>query len=141
WEKMRRHPEEGARLVTELTGRPDLAPLVAAHHERYDGRGYPRGLAGQEIPIEARIIAVCDAWAAMRVDRPYAPARTEQEAREQLTIGRGSQFDPTVVDAFLTLIDEGLLEGPARQARSVSALGADPAPSAMEEQNDGSALS
>jgi diguanylate cyclase (GGDEF)-like protein len=116
WEQMRRHPEEGARLVTELTGRPDLAPLVAAHHERYDGRGYPHGLAGQAIPIEARIITVCDAWAAMRVDRPYARARTELEAREELITGRGHQFDPVVVDAFLILLDDDQLEGPARHA-------------------------
>ena len=69
---MRHHPAEGARIIVELTDRPDLAPAVAAHHERYDGKGYPLGLAGRDIPLEARVIAVCDAWAAMRVNRPYS---------------------------------------------------------------------
>ncbi|HEX6499150.1 MAG TPA: diguanylate cyclase [Micromonosporaceae bacterium] len=107
WEQMRRHPQESARLLTEIGDRPDLAPLVAAHHERYDGTGYPEGLAGDDIPIEARIIAVCDAWSAMRTNRPYSPALTECEAREQLERSRGSRFDPNVVDAFLALVDEG----------------------------------
>jgi len=114
WERMRDHPAEGARIIIEYTDRPDLAPVVAAHHERYDGTGYPLGLAGQDIPLEARIIAVCDAWAAMRVDRPYSLALTDEQAREQLVNGRGSQFDPVVVDAFLTLVDEGAIEAPAR---------------------------
>ena len=60
--------------------------------------------------LEARIIAVCDAWAAMRVNRPYSRALTDDQAREQLVKGRGSQFDPTVVDAFLSLLDEGAIE-------------------------------
>ena len=111
---MRDHPAEGARIIIEYTDRPDLAPVVAAHHERYDGTGYPLGLAGQDIPLEARIIAVCDAWAAMRVNRPYSLALTDEQAREQLVNGRGSQFDPVVVDAFLTLVDEGAIEAPAR---------------------------
>jgi diguanylate cyclase (GGDEF)-like protein len=128
WAVMRRHPEEGARIVTELMDRPDLAPLVAAHHEWYDGSGYPRGLAGQDIPIEARIIAVCDAWATMLVNRPYARARSGDEARAQLILGRGSQFDPVVVDTFLSLVDEGVIEGPARQANM---RGADRAPGGL----------
>ncbi|MEU7826249.1 HD domain-containing phosphohydrolase [Catellatospora sp. NPDC049133] len=113
WAEMRRHPEEGARLLAQLADRPDLAPLVAAHHERYDGGGYPCGLAGAEIPIEARIISVCDAWATMRVDRPYARALGVTQAREELESGRGTQFDPAVVDAFLHLAEEGVIDGPA----------------------------
>ena len=112
WMQMRHHPAEGARIVAELTDRPDLAPAVAAHHERYDGTGYPLGLAGHDISLEARIIAVCDAWAAMRVNRPYSQALTDEQAREQLVKGRGSQFDPVVVDAFLALLDEGAIEAP-----------------------------
>ncbi|BCJ75079.1 hypothetical protein CS0771_46230 [Catellatospora sp. IY07-71] len=113
WEEMRRHPDEGARLIVELADRPDLAPLVAAHHERYDGAGYPRGLTGADIPIEARIISVCDAWATMRVDRPYARALGVTQAREELKSGRGTQFDPAAVDAFLDLVDEGAIDEPA----------------------------
>jgi two-component system, cell cycle response regulator len=114
WAQMRNHPAEGARIIVEFTDRPDLAPIVAAHHERYDGKGYPLGIAGQDIPLEARIIAVCDAWAAMRVNRPYSRALTDERAREQLVRGRGSQFDPVVVDTFLALLDEGAMEEPAR---------------------------
>jgi len=109
WAQLQRHPAESARLLTELGQRPDLAAVVAAHHERFDGSGYPLGLAGQEIPIEARIVAVADAWAAMLADRPYASARTVAAAREQIEQGRGSQFDPAVADAFLALVDEGLI--------------------------------
>ncbi|GAA2357212.1 hypothetical protein Cme02nite_50770 [Catellatospora methionotrophica] len=112
WVQMRRHPDEGARLLVEMN-RPDLAPLVAAHHERYDGNGYPRGLAGADIPVEARIIAVCDAWATMRVDRRYARALGVGEARKELEAGRGTQFDPRAVDAFLGLADEGAIDEPA----------------------------
>jgi HD-GYP domain-containing protein (c-di-GMP phosphodiesterase class II) len=114
WRQMRDHPTAGARIIVDFTDRPDLAPVVAAHHERYDGTGYPLGLAGHAIPVEARIIAVCDAWAAMRVNRPYSHELTDEQAREQLVNGRGSQFDPVVVDAFLTLLDEGAIEAPAR---------------------------
>ncbi|SDZ32791.1 diguanylate cyclase (GGDEF) domain-containing protein [Micromonospora pattaloongensis] len=130
WQELRRHPDEGARLLIEFGGRPDLAPLVAAHHERYDGRGYPRGLAGAEIPIEARIIAVCDSWAAMRSHRAYSRGLTVAEARLQIERGRGGQFDPEVADAFLSLVDEGAIDElaplaplpPRRPERPASAL-------------------
>ena len=120
WDQIHRHPEEGARLITQLGHRQDLAPLIAAHHERYDGTGYPHGLVGADIPIEARIIAVCDAWAAMRANRAYSPVLTTSEARNELARGRGTQFDPVVVDAFLALLDEGAIDEPAplrRRAR------------------------
>ncbi|BCB90181.1 bifunctional diguanylate cyclase/phosphohydrolase [Phytohabitans suffuscus] len=110
WEVLRRHPQEGARLLTELSDRADLAPLVGAHHERYDGTGYPARLRGDAIPVEARIIAVCDSWAAMRADRAYAAALTEDQARQQIERGRGTQFDPEVADAFLALVDEGAID-------------------------------
>jgi two-component system, cell cycle response regulator len=118
WEVLRRHPREGARLLTELSDRADLAPLVGAHHERYDGTGYPARIRGENIPIEARIIAVCDSWAAMRADRAYASALTEEEARRQIERGRGTQFDPEVADAFLALVDEGAIDdlAPLRHA-------------------------
>ncbi|HEX6871879.1 MAG TPA: diguanylate cyclase, partial [Micromonosporaceae bacterium] len=121
WEQLRRHPDESARLVVELGDRPDLADLVAAHHERYDGGGYPRGLVGEEIPLPARIITVCDAWAAMRTGRAYAPAVSAAEARARMLAGCGTQFDPVVVEAFLDLLDRGFIDnlaplpGPGRR--------------------------
>lgn len=122
WSVLRRHPQEGARLLTELSDRADLAPLVGAHHERYDGTGYPAGLRGEDIPMEARIIAVCDSWAAMRADRAYASALSEQEARRQIERGRGTQFDPAVADAFLALLDEGAIDelAPLRHAETAT---------------------
>jgi HD-GYP domain-containing protein (c-di-GMP phosphodiesterase class II) len=74
-----------------------IAEIIRQHHERYDGRGYPAKLVGSDILIEARILAVCDSWAATRSDRPYQAARSEDQAREQLRLGRGTQFDPDVV--------------------------------------------
>jgi two-component system cell cycle response regulator len=134
WAQLRRHPDESARILTGLGQRPDLAAIAVAHHERYDGTGYPRGLAGSRIPVEARIVAVADAWAAMRADRPYAKALTEAQARQQITQGRGSQFDPVVADAFLGLVAEGVIDelaflrhstlGSSAQDRAVARTGA-----------------
>lgn len=113
WGALRCHPEEGARLLRGVGGHAALAPLVAAHHERWDGLGYPEGIKGEDIPLGARIIAVCDSWAAMRVDRPYAPALDTRAARDEIERARGSQFDPIVVDAFLALLDQDLIDDPA----------------------------
>ncbi|WP_203718513.1 bifunctional diguanylate cyclase/phosphohydrolase [Asanoa siamensis] len=118
WEDLRRHPDESARLLTELGGRPDLAAVAAAHHEWFDGTGYPRGLAGAQIPIEARVIAVTDAWAAMLADRPFAPTLTVDEARVEIERGRGTQFDPAVADAFLALVTAGMIGALAEPARA-----------------------
>ncbi|WP_212830100.1 diguanylate cyclase [Catellatospora sp. TT07R-123] len=106
-------PEGAAHLVAELSHRPDLAPLIAAHHEHHDGSGYPCGLAGRDIPIGARIIAVCHAWADAR-----GPALSTGEARLMLATGRGTRFDPAVLDAFLSLVDEGAITGPEPRRRS-----------------------
>jgi diguanylate cyclase (GGDEF)-like protein len=109
WELIRRHPEDGYRMVVTVPGLADVAEVVRQHHERYDGTGYPHGLAGESIRVEARIVAVCDAWAAMLADRPYHVARTEDEARAELSRCRGSQLDPDIVDAFLELHGAGRL--------------------------------
>ncbi|HEX8628446.1 MAG TPA: diguanylate cyclase [Catenuloplanes sp.] len=111
WDQLRCHCEEGGRLLRDL-GHSDLAPLVEAHHERYDGSGYPHGMAGRTIPFESRIIAVCDSWAAMRVNRAYATAKTVAEARREIEKGRGTQFDPEIADAFLALVNAGLIDEP-----------------------------
>jgi diguanylate cyclase (GGDEF)-like protein len=105
WAHMRRHPEIGARILSgaELA---DVRGWVLAHHERPDGRGYPAGLGAGEIPLEARILAVADAYEAMTSDRPYRAALDEPVAREQLRAGAGSQFDEGVVGVFLRLLEE-----------------------------------
>src|SRR6266540_1326881 len=107
WVVLRRHPVQGARLVGLADGLHQVAAIVRQHHERFDGRGYPDGRSGEEIRIEARVVAVCDAWAAMRSNRPYDDARPAGSAREQLSAASGSQFDPTVVAAFLELEQAG----------------------------------
>ena len=104
WEVMRTHSAVGADIVHRIPALRQVAPAVRHHHERYSGDGYPDGLAGQAIPIEARIIAAADAYAAMTADRPYSPARTTQEATAELRRSAGSHFDPAVVDALLAVL-------------------------------------
>ena len=98
---MLRHPELGASLVGEMAWLRAARELILAHHERYDGAGYPRGLAGPAIPLAARIFAVADAFDALTADRPYHDALSWQEAAEIVASGRATQFDPDVADAFL----------------------------------------
>jgi diguanylate cyclase (GGDEF)-like protein len=104
WKEIRRHPEIGAQIL-EHAGLPDIARWVIAHHERIDGRGYPRGIAGEQIPVEARILAVADAYEAMTADRPYRAGMPAASAREELVRCAGSQFDTRVVDAFLSALE------------------------------------
>jgi diguanylate cyclase (GGDEF)-like protein len=106
WELVREHPEHGARLVALVPEFRDVAPLICDHHERPDGTGYPAGKCGDEIALEAAIVSVCDAWAAMRTPRAYRPAHTREYARGELERCRGTQFDAGVVDAFLTIEEE-----------------------------------
>jgi diguanylate cyclase (GGDEF)-like protein/putative nucleotidyltransferase with HDIG domain len=103
WEEMRRHPEIGARILRGAN-LDDIGEWVLAHHERPDGHGYPNGLAGVDIPLEARILAVADAYEAMTSDRVYRPAMSPQAARDELRRCSGSQFDSRVVEAFLELL-------------------------------------
>jgi two-component system cell cycle response regulator len=102
WAFVRRHPVIGERIINGAPALDRVAPLVRASHERWDGGGYPDGLPGDAIPLGARIVAVADAFAAMTTDRPYRPARTAQEALDELRACAGSQFDPAVVEAFAT---------------------------------------
>lgn len=104
WREMRRHPEIGARIL-EHAGLHEIAGWVRAHHERVDGHGYPAGIAGAAIPLEARILAVADAYEAMIADRPYRAGMDPDAARAELQCCAGSQFDPEVVAAFLAAID------------------------------------
>jgi putative nucleotidyltransferase with HDIG domain len=100
WLAMRQHPLLGARILGSLGFLAEEACIVRHHHERPDGRGYPDGLAGDAIPLAARIIAVADAYDAMRSARSYRPALPEEAALEELRRGSGTQFDVAAVTAF-----------------------------------------
>ncbi|MFB9908467.1 diguanylate cyclase [Allokutzneria oryzae] len=119
WELMRQHPDHGYRMVAAVPGCDAVAEIIRQHHERPDGTGYPLRLRDEEIRIEAKIISVCDAWAAMLSDRPYQTALSEDEARAELRRGRGTQFDPAVVALFLELQAKGTV-GDLRRLRSRS---------------------
>ena len=106
WEEMRKHCELGARLLGGA-GLQDISHWVLASHERPDGRGYPFGLAGEEIALEARILAVADAYEAMVADRLYRMGIGAERARAELEGGAGTQFDSDVVAAFLRCVDRG----------------------------------
>jgi two-component system cell cycle response regulator len=103
WRLMRDHPDYGYRLARTVPGFSSVAQVIRQHHERYDGKGYPLGLTAHAIRPEARLLAICDTWAAMLADRPYHAALPLEEARDQLRRGRGTQFDPDIVDLFLDL--------------------------------------
>jgi HD-GYP domain-containing protein (c-di-GMP phosphodiesterase class II) len=111
---METHPEKGADLLAQY---PDFArgvAIVRHHHERWDGTGYPHRLRGAEIPFGARVIAVADGYDAMTSDRPYRPAMTPHKAAEILRGGRGTQWDPTIVDAFLRAMGGEIERAPQR---------------------------
>ena len=120
---MRRHPLIGDRLLAPLDLREGVRHVVRSHHERWDGRGYPDGLAGESIPLPARVIAVADSIEAMAAERPYRQALSLGAIAQELRLGRGTQWDPLVTDAALRLIESGEL----RLARDGVRLASDPA--------------
>ena len=101
---MRRHPQIGADIIGPVEGLHHVSPLIRHHHEKWDGTGYPNGLKGSAIPLGSRIIAVADAFEAMVADRIYRPSLGLEKALDELRTGRGSHFDPQVVDTFLDMI-------------------------------------
>jgi diguanylate cyclase (GGDEF)-like protein len=110
WEAIKAHPRLGATIVGNV---PNLVPCVSIilhHHERWDGSGYPEGLKGEEIPIEARILAIADSFEAMSSARPYRPALCGEKVLKQLRLGAGSQFDPKLVEVFIGIIEAGFPE-------------------------------
>jgi HD-GYP domain-containing protein (c-di-GMP phosphodiesterase class II) len=113
WEQMKRHPVTGAKIVSDLHFLKGAHDVVLFHHERFDGTGYPHGLAGERIPLEARIVKVADAFDAMLSDRPYRKALSLERALEQLRQGSGTEFDPRVVAAFVGLVEVGQVAVPA----------------------------
>jgi putative nucleotidyltransferase with HDIG domain len=106
WEIITTHTLEGQKVLDRVGGfMHDVGLIVRSHHERWDGRGYPDGLSGEAIPLEARIISCCDTWNAMRTDRSYRSALSHEVARAELVANAGHQFDPRIVTAFLDLIE------------------------------------
>jgi diguanylate cyclase (GGDEF)-like protein len=105
WSLIRQHVEFSITILRGIARLADIVPAVAAHHEWFDGSGYPRGLKGRRIPITARILSVADAYAAMTNDRPYRLAMSRKEAVEELQRGAGIQFDPQVVEAFVQVLE------------------------------------
>jgi len=103
YETIKSHPEIGGRICDATPGLEVVGEIVRCHHERWDGQGYPRGLAGEGIPLLARITSVADAFDAMTSDRPYRKAMPFGVAFEEIARCRGSQFDPRAVDAFLAV--------------------------------------
>ena len=107
WSVMRRHPNIGRQILSQAGGKFELlSHIVVAHHERWDGKGYPYGLSGASIPLGARILTVADSFDAMTSDRPYRKAMLISVAREELRRCSGNQYDPRVVAAFLQVLDE-----------------------------------
>ena len=101
WEIMRQHPETGYHLVKSMPYLSVAADIIRCHEERFDGSGYPRGLKGEEIPLPARLFAVIDTLDAMTFDRPYRKALPFDDARTEILLMSGSQFDPKAVEAFI----------------------------------------
>jgi two-component system, cell cycle response regulator len=115
WSFVRQHTLVGDRILSAAPALSPLASVVRSSHENYDGSGYPDGLAGEQIPLAARVVAVCDAYHAMTSDRPYRGARAHWEAIEELRQCSSRQFDPVVVAAFVEVM-EAALEPRARAA-------------------------
>ena len=99
------HPVLGERILEPIEQLQEVRSIVRSAHEHYDGGGYPDGLAGNDIPLESRIVLACDAYHAMTTDRPYRKSLGVEEARRRLVEASGSQFDPQIVDALLRVLD------------------------------------
>jgi putative nucleotidyltransferase with HDIG domain len=105
WATMMRHPEIGSQILAPLKRMSYVAPIIRAHHEKYDGSGYPDGLKGSQIPLGARILAVVDAYIAIKDERVYRKSRSHAEAILEIKRHSGTQFDPQIVDIFMKVAD------------------------------------
>ncbi|HXF51627.1 MAG TPA: HD domain-containing phosphohydrolase [Dehalococcoidia bacterium] len=103
WVEMKKHPRIGFEMLQDIPFLAGAARIIEAHHERFDGKGYPKGLAGDEIPLGARIFVIADTFDAMTSDRPYRRALPPEVARDEIVKNSGTQFDPVVVQAFLSV--------------------------------------
>jgi HD-GYP domain-containing protein (c-di-GMP phosphodiesterase class II) len=106
FEHIKLHPELGYKILKDIKQLSDVLPVVLHHHEQWDGRGYPHGLAGEQIPFLARICAVADAYDAMSSDRPYRKGMPEEKVVRIFKEGAGSQWDADVVNAFFRALDD-----------------------------------
>ncbi|MFP5298169.1 MAG: HD-GYP domain-containing protein [Actinomycetota bacterium] len=104
WSIMKTHPEMGARIVRPMGFAQSTIDVIAYHHERWDGRGYPYGLEGTEIPLAARVFSVVDTYDALTCERPYRQALPKDVALHHISLGAGTQFDPVVVASFISTI-------------------------------------
>jgi HD-GYP domain-containing protein (c-di-GMP phosphodiesterase class II) len=106
WTHIRRHPETGYRILSASPDYVEIAEDILCHHERWDGKGYPKGLSGNKIPIHSRIIALADAYDAMTENRPYRNTLTPDEALREILDNAGTQFDPDLAVEFANMIKE-----------------------------------
>jgi HD-GYP domain-containing protein (c-di-GMP phosphodiesterase class II) len=123
WVLVRSHPLSGQEMVASVSALADAALGVRHHHERLDGSGYPDGLRDHEIPFEARVVAVADAYSAMTWERPYRRRRSSEDALEELHAGAPGRYDPEAIDALVATIEEERARlGPRRERRRVTDL-------------------
>ena len=113
WSMIRRHPVIGADILRRSAGLSGIADIVLHHHERWDGKGYPEGIGGPDIPLGSRIIAICDSIDAMTTERPYREILSPQECREEIRRNGGAMYDPDIVEAVLREWDKIVM--PARR--------------------------
>jgi HD superfamily phosphohydrolase YqeK len=114
WKMMQEHSVIGERIVASIEDLAHLAPIIRATHERWDGKGYPDGLSGEQIPLASRIVFACDAWHAMNSERPYRKALSSEEMIEELAKNAGQQFGPGVVQALMEVLKTHRLQAPSR---------------------------
>ncbi len=114
WEEIKRHPITGAEMIRDIPYLVPAVPIVRHHHERWDGQGYPDRLAGEVIPLGARIVAIADGFDAMTTERPYSPARSLEDAYQEIVRGSGSQYDPNVVAALKSVWDSQQIQSITR---------------------------
>lgn len=110
WYEIKKHPLAGAEMIKDVPYLSSAMPIVRHHHERWDGKGYPDGLTGEEIPLTARIVAVADSFDAITIDRPYRKSRNPEEAYLEIVRMAGTQFDPQVVSAFQRAWEAGEIQ-------------------------------
>jgi putative nucleotidyltransferase with HDIG domain len=104
FDEIKKHPQIGADIIRPIQFLHDLIPFIFYHHERWDGKGYPSGIKGEDIPLGARVIAIADVYQALISDRPYHKAFTKKAAIEIIKKSSGTQFDPRIVNAFLKIV-------------------------------------
>lgn len=104
WGELKQHPNNGVEIIKPVESLKDVIPLIQFHHERFDGKGYPHNLKGEDIPYLARVLTVVDSFDAMTSNRPYNKRKTYEEGVEELRKCSGAQFDPDIVEAFIKVI-------------------------------------